>query len=105
MAASFDDTLTGLLRERISHLLHQAERHRKKCYLARRQWQLQQFRIGYRNDWSHHELLLVLKTRYRALRRLQTRNPGASGTLLLPMIRAAYDVEINAANSHQANSV
>ena len=104
MSVNFDDILADLLRDRISDFLHQAERHRKRCYLERREWQLKHFCIGYRDDWSHHELLLVLKTRYGTLRRLQNQNPGASGTLLLPMIRVAYDVEITAANSCQINT-
>jgi|GEM_PF-5607125 len=109
MTAGFDDQSEDLLEEGlekcIGHHLQQAERHCKKCYFERRHWQLQQFSIGYRQDWSHHELLLAIKTRYRALCRLQTQNPMAAGLLLLPMIRAAYDVEISAANSRQTNTV
>ena len=104
MLVIFDDTLINLLRDRISHTLHKAERHRIRCYIERREWQLRQFCIGYRNDWSHHELLLVLKSRYGSLRKLQSQNPGATGTLLLPMIRVAYDVEITATNSCQINT-
>jgi hypothetical protein len=105
MSVLFDDTLTDLFRDRISNILHIAERHRIRCYLERREWQLEHFCIGYRNDWSHHELLLVLKSRYGTLRRLQRQNPGASGILLLPMIRVAYGVEITSTNSCQIVTV
>lgn len=105
MTVLFEDNLTSLFRDRISDILQKAEKHRTSCYLERREWQLKQFCIGYRNDWSHYELLFVLKNRYCTLRRLQNQNPGASGTFLLPMIRVAYDVEITTTNSCPINAV
>jgi len=96
MSDIVDNGLIGASSHRIQFILQNAERHRLGCYLERRQWQLKQFRIGYREDWSKHELLFVLKHKYSALIRLRKRNPGATGTLIIPMVRAAYEAEIAA---------
>ncbi len=86
----------------INEALQRAEHYRLKCYLQRRQWQLLQLRIGYRDDWSSDELIFVLRNRLKTLRKLQKLNPGAPGTLLLPMVRVAYQAEIEIANFNQA---
>ncbi len=92
------DSILRRLYPRLNQTLQQAEHYRLKCYLQRRQWQLAQFRIGYRDDWSSDELICVLRSRLKTLRKLQKLNPGAHGTLLLPMVRVAYEAEIEIAN-------
>ena len=86
----------------ISQRLTAGERHRRQCYLERRQWQLQQFNIGYHPDWSREELLAALHKKLKTLRKMARQTPWASSLIIQPMVRAAFLAEVESAGSKAA---
>lgn len=65
-----------------------------KCYLNRREWQLEQFQIGYTPDWSREELIFVLRQKLKTIRKMK--RCGVFGRLrtLAPMFHVALEAEI-----------
>jgi hypothetical protein len=86
----------------ISQHLIAGERHRRQCYLERRQWQLQQFNIGYHPDWSREELIAALHKKLKSLRKMARQTPWAAGLIVQPMVRTAFLAEVESAGSKAA---
>ena len=82
--------------------LSTGERYQRQCYLERRQWQLQQFDIGYHRDWSQAQLIAELHKKLKTLRKMAIKTPWACALIIQPMVRVAYLVEVENANNRAA---
>lgn len=78
------------------------QRYRRKCYENDREGQLIRFGFGYTPDWSHDELLFALKRKITTLRKAAKLYPGMAQVQLLPMVRAAWEVETQSAKQEAA---
>ena len=85
-----------LLHHIIGQQLRKIKKHLMNSYRFNRAWQLEQFKFGYRADWSSDELLLRLKSRIKALQIDFTDSPSSPYQLQLPMILAAHEIELEA---------
>ncbi len=91
------DNIIERLREPTRERLKAGERYRIKCYLDRREWQLEQFQIGWNADWSQEELIFALRQQLKTIRKMVRMGAFGRKRTLAPMFRAALSAEIELA--------
>ncbi len=96
------DKIIESLRPSVKETLEAGERHRIKCYLERREWQLEQFQIGWTKDWSRDELIFRLRDQLRKVRKMKRMGMFGRKRTLAPMLRAALKAETALAQKEAA---
>ena len=96
------EKFTAEITPKIAERLSAHQQFQIKCYLERREWQLQQFNIGWDKDWSQTELIAALNKRRKTLRKMAKRSPHSTALILRPMVEAAYLAEVKIAQEKAA---